>query len=481
MRNRTLFLLSAFIGPLLVAGSLLGEPSDVRGGAFRSAPRNGWIFVRLKGEPAQIGYTHGYLLASQIEDTVKSFRLEMEHDGARTWSFFRETAEKVLWPSVEQEYREELEGIARGVAAREVKLDLWDIVALNASTELPYYVSWLDKQAPKKSTRVTVPERCSAFVATGSYTADGKIVIGHNIWSSYLTAQHWKIAFDIQPSRGHRILMDGLPGVIHSADDFGMNSAGMVITETTISQFSGWDPKGIPEFVRARKAMQYASSIDQFAEIMKTGNNGGYANNWLVADTKTNEIASLELGLRNVNLRRTADGYFCGANFPVDEKLIREETDFDVNNLSSSSNARRIRWEQLMAENKGKITAESAKGFLADHFDTYTKLEEPSERTLCGHIEVSSRGMGSWMPPFAPAGAGQSKVADSKMVAELAFEAAAGHPCGTSFVASEHLAKHPEFRWQEGQLRDMPALPWTKISLKASRGDHASGRSAGRR
>jgi len=28
---------------------------------------------------------------------------------------------------------------------------------------------------------------------------------------------------------------------------------------------------------------------------MKDGNNGGYANNWLVADTRNNEIASLEL------------------------------------------------------------------------------------------------------------------------------------------------------------------------------------------
>jgi len=60
---------------------------------------------------------------------------------------------------------------------------------------------------------------------------------------------------------------------------------------------------------------------------MKEGNNGGYANNWL-ADVKTNEIASLELGLKNVNLRRSKNGYFVGSNFPVDEKLGKEETRF---------------------------------------------------------------------------------------------------------------------------------------------------------
>lgn len=80
--------------------------------------------------------------------------------------------------------------------------------------------------------------------------------------------------------------MDGIPGLIHSGDDFGMNSAGMLITETSISGYSGWKSDGIPEFVRARKAMQYSASVDDFDRIMRTGNNGGYANNWLIADRK---------------------------------------------------------------------------------------------------------------------------------------------------------------------------------------------------
>jgi hypothetical protein len=64
-----------------------------------------------------------------------------------------------------------------------------------------------------------------------------------------------------------------------------------MITETTISQFIGWNSNGIPEFARARKAMQYASSIDDYIAIMRKGNNGGYANDWLIGDRKTGEIA----------------------------------------------------------------------------------------------------------------------------------------------------------------------------------------------
>ena len=97
--------------------------------------------------------------------------------------------------------------------------------------------------------------------------------------------------------RPRQPLHDGWNGLslIHSADDFGINSAGIMITETTISRFNGFDPNGIPEFVRARKAMEYSGSIDDFARIMKEGNNGGCANDWLIADRNTGEIASLEL------------------------------------------------------------------------------------------------------------------------------------------------------------------------------------------
>jgi len=44
-----------------------------------------------------------------------------------------------------------------------------------------------------------------------------------------------------------------------------------MITETTITQFEGWDPKGKPEFMRSRKALQYAESIDDYARIIKEG------------------------------------------------------------------------------------------------------------------------------------------------------------------------------------------------------------------
>jgi hypothetical protein len=286
-------------------------------------------------------------------------------------------------------------------------------------------------------------------------------VIGHNAWTGYADGARWNIIFDITPAKGYRILMDGYPGYIHSGDDFGMNSAGILITETTITGFRGFDPSGIPEFVRARKAMQYANSIDEFARLMREGNNGGYANNWLVADRNANEIASLELGLKNVELRRTNDGYFSGANFPVNEKLAREETDFSMDDPAVSANARRLRWDQLMAEYRGKIDVKAGQQFLSDHYDTFQKKVEPNERTLCGHVDLSPRGMGNWQPPFGAAGAVQAKVTDARMAERMSLTASMGHSCGIHFRAGAHLRRYPKFIHLKPYLRDLPSRPWT--------------------
>jgi hypothetical protein len=454
------------LGSILLAALALGPAArdaqtDARlKSASRAAEKNGWIQVHLEGTPGEIGFQHGYLLAHEIEDAQKAIALSLTHD-SKSWAHFRGVAEKLLWPHVEEEYRAELQGIVEGLHAKGVKLDVWDMVVTNAWLELsPYYTNWADKahKAPG--------EHCSAFVATGSYTKDGKPVIAHNNWTDYVTGTRWNIVFDITPAKGHRFIMDGMPGLIHSGDDFGINNAGLMITETTISQFNGFDPKGVPEFARARKAMQYSESIDDFVRIMKTGNNGGYANDWLVADRNTGEIASVELGLKNVNVKRTKDGYFVGSNYPIDAKLAKEETEFDLTDMSLSPNARRVRWEQLMKENKGKIDVALGQKFLADHYDSFDKKTAASERTLCGHIEASGRGSKPWQPPFGDAGAVQNKVADSKMAASLSFTAALGHACGTPFKAAQHLKAHPEFAWQKDSLKDMDSRGWTTVHAK---------------
>ena len=72
--------------------------------------------------------------------------LEQTRDGKKDWNFFRNAAKDMMWPHIEQQYREELQGITEGLRAKGVKLDLWDVVALNAFCEWGYYVKEYDRQ-----------------------------------------------------------------------------------------------------------------------------------------------------------------------------------------------------------------------------------------------------------------------------------------------------------------------------------------------
>ena len=460
---------------LLVAASLLttfaasaaAAPDPRLANAYKFN-EGGWTYVHLEGSPEQVGFQHGYLLAREIEDNVLVYQVEAPQHAKREWSFLRDAAKNVLWPHLDAEYQRELTGIAEGLKAQGSNLDLWDVVALNGYIELSdYYVPWLDaKEGKIAKNEPMAPGKCSAFIATGSATKGGKVVIAHSNWSSYAEGERWTVVFDIVPAHGQHILMDGMPGVITSQDDFGVNASGLMITETTLPMIKGFDVHGIAEFDRSRKAMQYATSIDEYAAIMRKGNNGGYANSWLIGDRKTGEIAYLELGLKNTPLTRKKDGYFVSSNFAADPALIRDDTTgFDPSDPESTMNARHIRAEQFMKEHYGALDTALAEAYLSDHYDTYEHKIDAGKRSLCGHMETSPVGEKVWGdPPFDPAGAVTGKVMDSDLAAKMSFIGRAGHPCGEDFIAAPFLAAHPEFAWQKPILHDMKAGPWTKFT-----------------
>jgi hypothetical protein len=94
------------------------------------------------------------------------------HQTQRDWEFFRKTAREMLWPHIDAEYQQELQGIADGVKAHGGDVDVYDIVALNAFEEVPdYYVPWLNKREQQvDEERRSWLRRATAahFIATGS-------------------------------------------------------------------------------------------------------------------------------------------------------------------------------------------------------------------------------------------------------------------------------------------------------------------------
>ena len=450
------------------AASSTVASSDARMAGAYSFNEGGWTYVHLAGTPEQIGFQHGSLLTKQIEDNLQVYKVENKNELHKDWAFFREAGRTVLWPHIEPEYQAELKGIAEGLKTNGSKMDLWDVVAMNGQLELTdYYLPWLDSKEHKTvPVAAKAPGRCSAFIATGSATKDGKIVIAHSNWSSYAEGERWTYVFDVVPAKGQHFLMDGVAGIITSQDDFGVNQSGLMITETTLPQIVSFDPNGIPEFERSRKAMQYATSIDEYVAIMRKGNNGGYANSWMVGDRKTGEIAYLELALHHTPLTKKKDGYFVSSNFAADPLLIRDDTSgFNPKNMSSSMNARHVTAEAFMRKHYGKLDTALAEAYLSDHYDSYDKKIEPGKRSLCGHEETSAEGEPVWgNPPFAASGAVTGKVMDATMAAKMSFTGRAGHPCGEDFLAGPFFAAHPQFAWEKPILHDMKAGPWTTFT-----------------
>ncbi len=413
----------------------------------------GWVVLQLAGKPFEIGQQYGSLASAEIVDAQKALAFELENDGL-PWSRLKALSKQYFWPKIEPEYQEEIKGIAAGLAKKGVALDADDILALNSYIDIAWYYL---PQAENAAVQSRAPHACSAFVSTGSATADGKVVMGHELWWGYVTGFRWNIILDVTPAKGYRFIFDCYPGFIHSGSDFALNSQGIALCETTISGFRGFDMSGDPEFIRMRRAIQYSGDLDQMVKLLRTKNNGGYTNTWLMADTKNQEIGKLILGLKNVIFHRSTTGSYYGANYPEDEKFIAEETPGDRSGSLFGNKARKDRWAKLLKANEGKIDSQLAQGFLADTTDEAKGVVGASSTTLCGRSDLDPRA------GYALHGAVNAKVLTSDSARAMSFRARRGFPDGSTFDAASYFTKHPNRKKFQPFIFDVPAYPWVDL------------------
>jgi hypothetical protein len=425
---------------------------------------SGWIELRISGPPYRRGFQHGYLLAAELEEVLRVNRFLLRWTTGNDMAWFAAMAERMYLHKVAPEIVEEMEGIAAGARRAGVETSLPEILAWNANAEMT--MSWWPLVAENPPAG-PASHHCSALIATGSWTADGGIVMAQNTWDTYANGARTRVILHVIPKDGFPILMQTSPGMVHSGTDFFVTGAGIVGTETTFAGFNKYDDKRTPEFSRVRMAMQYATDLEQWMRIMRTDNNGGYANSWLIGDIRTGEIVRFELGLRFVGVERTSDGYFWGCNIIADPKIRNQEAQNVGYSDVSQDAGRRVRWNQLAREHKGSIDTDTAKKMLADHWDVLNRKDQPCNRSICGHFDLDPTSFTSWdFEPFFPFGAVDAKVTSTALARDMSLWARAGHPCGRAFSASEFIARHEQFDWLEGYLTDMPARPWTLFAAR---------------
>jgi len=347
----------------------------------------GWIFVHIEGEPYQRGYQFGALVADEIVAYITKLAIKRNAaDPAAAWRTLRFEADTLFLRGYDPEYLTEMKGIADGADHAKATydgrpIDLLDIVTINSVVDLgqlrracgvtPHALTGESFLEAEEEMNISEEDhKCSAFVATGPATVDGQVVFGQIfMWGGY-TGVHWNVICDVQPAAGHRLVYQTFPGGIHSGADFYINSAGIVIGETTVSQ-TPYEPDSTPQSNRIRKAAQYASSIDDVERILWQGNNGMYTNDWPIADVKTGEVAILLLGTHAKRMWRTGEdmspfgtpGFLWANNNNRDPEVRKEyqaQPDDRPFDLAFSPWNRDVAFNEFYRKNKGRIDSTAA-------------------------------------------------------------------------------------------------------------------------
>jgi hypothetical protein len=234
-----------------------------------SYEKNGWKYISIKGKPRERGYAYGYLCANDFKQIQQMLDFLMYEAYGMKWDYFIQEINldfKKMTQSEFSELYEEMEGISEGCNAGGCKTNIDEILAWNFYCSIPYWYSTKsDNRAGKEGGGAS--DKCSAFIAVGDWTEDGKIVVAHNSFADYVDGQWANVILDLSPDKGHRFIMQTCPCWIWSGTDFFVTAKGIIGTETTIGGFYPYEKK-FPIGYRIRTAMQYGNTLDEYCDIL---------------------------------------------------------------------------------------------------------------------------------------------------------------------------------------------------------------------
>jgi len=432
--------------------------------------KEGWTVLEIYGEPYEMGYAHGYLLANSLKEIRDTFPFIVKNDLKIPFSQYLEKSNVLIKPVVKSKYPDiyaELKGISEGAKRKGVNVSVDFLISWNSYMSL-YSIfekgSIENRNVSQENRENSVKQRCSAFIATGSATENGDIVMAHNTHSSFIEGKFMNVIMYLKPSNGIHFMMQTCPGYISSISDWFICESGIIGCESTIAYIDYKPSFGNPAFCRIREVMQYANSLDDCIRIMLDGNAGDYACSWQFGDVNTGEIMLFEIGLEKYSVQRTTNGVYYGMNSAIDWSLRKTETtDSTLFDPKKSTGSRNLRLNYLLNQKYyGKINIQNAKRVLADHYDMFLGKRQMNGRSICNHGERD--------PPIEnnrviPNGCIDGKVVNSKMAKKMKFVGKFGSACNRVFRKNEFLKKHPEYEKLKEYLRDFPLYKWIHIGI----------------
>ena len=215
---------------------------------IRYPTKNGWHQVSIWGEPYERGYAHGLLLADELKLSMDTFKFALYDSHGLPFDFFVEASNFLFKTTIQNNYPkfyQEMKGIVDGANKNGAGITEDELVLWNNMFSIDYAMSYLHDNADKVHTMSAknkklikeigsstleggANDRCSAFLAVGDYTKDGKIVCAHNSFCNFIVGQFANCVITITPSKGdgHKTMFQSCAGCICSGTDFFITSNG---------------------------------------------------------------------------------------------------------------------------------------------------------------------------------------------------------------------------------------------------------------
>lgn len=357
------------VKPIRLAGkTILGRAWKER--------RNGNIILEIAGEPYEMGYQHGALMKEEIVrgvvplfgDPVGNSKEYGRKPVLLRWLVLKYLDFMVYGPlerNTPKEYLEELKGIADGSG-----LEYRSVFRATFQSELGMLMT--AGVINKKIKELGIAAECSAFAASRSATADGRLIIGRN--TDYGGQGRWmagQTIFLYRPKKGYAYANISTAGLIKCIS--AMNERGLVIGGHFMT-FEGTGPRGLSYTVLQHEIMRKAGGIDDAVTIVRRAPRAG-SFGFILAEGKSRDAVVIEANADAMGIRRMKNHSLCITNYAVTAELKRFDLSTRLNIIMRDIGGRYLRLEELIAANYGRITPRNAAEFMGDHIDFITKTE----------------------------------------------------------------------------------------------------------
>lgn len=414
LKNLILFVLLTASPSLWAADCVLQKEKDGQK-LYWCQPENtehGFYFLDLKGSMSETAYYHGLFLANAMDHGMLAGALEQEAKGfaqltpAQQDQFraLEECAVDSYSESVSPEFRRVVHQTFLGYKAAGGKRSEEDTTRAHYLTEFSIYADALqrimitDPGEAKKRVLMScgvylvgnevlglferlgdflsrVKIGCSGFSMPGNLTAQGNLIHGRNLDTGLIGYyEKHQVIIHITHPNGMETFTMSSAGMHYGGGVSGFNSSGLSISvhelQTTSPRLryaaNGTD---MAPYL-AQRILNQARSIDEAAYLVRNSPAFG-AWTFLVSDSKTNEVASIEMnGSQSVVARRVKQQSMAQTNHFLSP--ITQATGYEYSmNKSLETRARFQFIEDQLDKNKSSFEVQSGINLLSGHWDSF--------------------------------------------------------------------------------------------------------------